>query len=107
MNVVLVDGFYDAQDLRLIQGVKDRLWYAKRRGSVNFPLPYIYTLDQWDINDDYEDFVNWMCRRIHFDYGDVIVATPNRDQKFVYPTVQLKHPARLAQMVKLGMTVHL
>lgn len=107
MNVVLVDGFYDAQDLRLIQGVKDRLWYAKRRGSVNFPLPYIYTLEQWDINDDYEDFVNWTARRILFEHGDTVIVTPHWDQTFDLPTVQLKQPARLAQMVKLGMTVHL
>ena len=107
MNVILVHGFYDAQDIRLIQGIKDRVWYAKPRGAKDFPLPHIYTLDQWDLNDDYEDFVNWMCRRIHFDYGDVIVVTPNRDQKFVYPTVQLKHPARIAHILDLGITVHL
>jgi len=107
MNVILVDGFYDAQDIRLVQGIKDRVWYAKPRGAKDFPLPHIYTLQQWDINDDYEDFVNWTARRILFDYGDTVIFTPNHSQRFALPTVQIKHPARLAQIMDLGITVQL
>lgn len=107
MNLLLVDGYYDVQDRRLVDGVKDRVWYLKSRGAGDPPFPYIPIVDMWDINDDYEDFVNWMARRIHFDHGDVVILTPNRDQTFQYPTVQLKHPARLAHLTRLGITVHL
>lgn len=107
MNVLLVHGYYDLQDKRLIDGIKDLRWYLKPRGEINHPFPYITTVDMWDINDDYEDFVNWMSRRIDFEHGNVVVVTPNRDETFLYPTVQLKHPARLAQLVRLGVVVHL
>ena len=106
MNVLLVHGYYDLQDKRLVNGIKDYCWYLKPRGEIHHPFPSMTTVDMWDINDDYVDFVNWMSRRIHFDHGDVVVVTPNRE-KFIYPTVQLQHPARFAQLVDLGITVRL
>ena len=107
MNVLLVHGHYDLQDKRLVGGICHETWYLKPRGEINHPFPYMTTVDMWDINDDYKDFVNWMSRRIEFEHGDVVVVTPNRDETFLYPTVQLKHPARLAQLVRLGVTVRL
>lgn len=107
MNVILVDGFYDLQDKRLIAGIQDSLFYAQPRGKNNPPFPNIYILKQWDINDDYEDFVAWVARRVAYDHGNTIILTPNRDQIFDCPvaTVQLKHPARLAQLFRLGVNV--
>jgi hypothetical protein len=107
MNVILVDGFYDAQDLKLIGGIKDRVWYAKPRGGKNPPIPNIYILQQWNINDDYEEFVEVTSQRIHQDYGPTVVLTPKRNQTFSLPTVQLQHPARYAQLLNLGIAVHI
>ena len=107
MNIILVDGFYDAQDRRLIDGVQDDIFYAKRRGEGNLPFPNAYILTQWELNDDYEDFVAWVARRIAYERGNTVIVTPNRDQSFDCPiaTVQLKHPARLAQLFRLGVNV--
>ena len=106
VNVLLVHGHYDLQDKRLVDGIQDFRWYLKPRGEIHHPFPYITTVDMWDINDDYEDFVNWMSRRIEFEHGKVVVVTPNRET-FAYPTVQLQHPARLAQLLDLGIAVRL
>lgn len=109
MNVLLAHGYYDIQDQRLVQGIKSTLWYARPRGRHNPPSPHVFTIDMWDINDDYEDFVSWTARRLDKDYGNTVILTPNRDQVFDCPiaTVQLKHPARLAHLINLGVDVRL